>query len=424
MKFFLFLIGEFLCFCICIGQHTEDINDFLKHSFYPQIQLLQMVPEHTKLEEAVIRTLIPAIKDEQKMLKLNYSHPDSIKKMIIEGRVDFYYQFSTFPKWQLSIPIQWTNFDLKKFPYQENNSWQFYFLNLDWLDLWYKGQESDLDINFRVTGYIISDYVHNVLGRGVKYEWNDHGIARRLERVTEFLRRYIRSTDSLDIDVLRNSLAIVSSHYLALASDTYYPDKPHNHGFMMDLALLDAINFYNLRFEEYAFDRALDRMRWQLQNSITRKGVHLEHSPGYQIFYISLINKVIEKLIEKKLKIPDFLIHSQDKLFLASIYFLQGNGTLVQFGDTGNAYVLGGLKNLLDKYTSFGVSSADFSSMMYFLTKGNKGDPPKERVKIFENAGYATFINEWKPKFKDNVFGHFSCNFHSWTHYHRAEGTF
>jgi hypothetical protein len=434
LKFFTIILLSFLTIGCTNDFIEEQINiiefsDSTVRSLSAEIiineQFYEALPNfgidfHDK--ENYIKFCLPELEN-----KSLYDGTIDIKSIIRDQNINFIFKYSNFPSYKINIPILWTGFTE---PYQSDNSWQFYYQSLDWLK-YYTSQKTKSDPNpnldFRIKhligGYILNDYASNALNQSLEFAWNDHAIARRTDRTREYLEDYINNNDSLNINILYPALKIAYSHYLKLVLPDHYPRLPHNHGLMMDMALYKAALYFNFLYKDETKNKSIERINWQIKNSISSKGVHLEHSPGYQNFYLKLLLDVVESFLNSDLEVPEYLINSVDNMFMAIPYLLQPNKTYPQFGDTPNSQIYN--KDMLENYINLNITDADLAYLIEFFKNSTSSEEYFQKIKIFDGAGYAAFRSNWSTAEPEkDIMAHFSCNFFSWTHYHRSENTF
>jgi hypothetical protein len=175
---------------------------------------------------------------------------------------------SNYDDAELSLPLDWTSD-----PYGQT-SWVMYFQALSWTD--------SLDPD--AAAAVIVDYADNALHLepALRYGWGDHPMALRLGRTISALQRYADAHDVLDRRVVQAGAELVLTQLYAMACDACYGSQ-HNHGFMMDLTILESLGaFPALRDGEALWDlaerRLIDR---QVALSSTTDGIHVENSLAY-----------------------------------------------------------------------------------------------------------------------------------------------
>ena len=350
-------------------------NDFSNDSLF---SLLKNKPKSNDTL-SILHSFFPKLKD-RKIINTGRLDKKLFDLFINKNNVPLNVSIKGYDKYNLKLPINW-NLD----PYN-NRSWKWNFQYLGWTKNYCKNQ---LD----VCGYIISDWFKNELFREVPLEftWEDHSLAKRLDVVTIFLKNYINNNNTLDINILNNSLKLIISHLYALSSNEYYPKKvPYNHGLFMDIYLLKNLNFLNNFIDkEKLFKIAENRMIKQFMLSFTTDGIHIENSPSYHMLYkqIGAIEDIYNNIGKD---FPKKLLIIQKKASFNLKYMIQPNNTFAQFGDTKNTKV-----------------TKSYDNTNKFL-----------KDIVYKKSGYAYFRN------KDFVHLSFTCNNLSSIHYHKDELSF
>jgi hypothetical protein len=164
-----------------------------------------------------------------------------------------------------------------------------------------------------------------------KYAWYDHSAAARLVHLTHLLRESARlgGLGQEQREVLAAS-AIEHADYL-LAEENYL--YGHNHGMFTDAALYlaaDALPFLPETEEWVAVAR--DRFQATVEQTInTSEGVHLEHSPFYQL----VVRGALERFGSRGL-LPNSELHPLlERMDEATAWMTAPDGTLPTIGDTG-----------------------------------------------------------------------------------------
>jgi hypothetical protein len=163
-----------------------------------------------------------------------------------------------------------------------------------------------------------------------KYAWYDHSAAARLVHLTHLLRESTRLgwLDQGQREALAGS-AIEHVDYL-LADENY--EHGHNHGMFSDAALYlaaDALTFV-LESEEWVAV-ASARFRETVEQTIeTSEGVHLEHSPFYQL----VVRAALERFGSRGLLPESELEPLLERMDEATAWMTAPDGTLPTIGDT------------------------------------------------------------------------------------------
>jgi Heparinase II/III-like protein/Heparinase II/III N-terminus len=163
-----------------------------------------------------------------------------------------------------------------------------------------------------------------------KYAWYDHAAAARIVHLTHLLREGSR-LGVLDPDE-RSALAgsvIDHADYL-MAEENYQPN--HNHGLFSDAGLhlaADAVSVFPESAEWAAL--ATERFRTTLATTLeTTEGVHLEHSPFYQL----VMRRALERFGARGLLPAVELNTLLERMDQATAWMTSPDGTLPMIGDT------------------------------------------------------------------------------------------
>jgi Heparinase II/III-like protein/Heparinase II/III N-terminus len=163
-----------------------------------------------------------------------------------------------------------------------------------------------------------------------KYAWYDHSAAARVVHLSHLLRESSRlgGLDRAQREVLAGS-TIEHVDYL-LAEENY--EYGHNHGMFTDAALYlaaDALPFLPETEEWVAVARA--RFERIVEQTIeTSEGVHLEHSPFYQL----VVRGALERFGSRGLLPDSELEPLLERMDEATAWMTAPDGTLPTIGDT------------------------------------------------------------------------------------------
>jgi Heparinase II/III-like protein/Heparinase II/III N-terminus len=163
-----------------------------------------------------------------------------------------------------------------------------------------------------------------------KYAWYDHSVAARVVHLTHLLR------ESGRVGVLRQeeretlARSVIEHVDFLMAEENYQPQ--HNHGLFSDAGLhlaADALSFLP-ESSEWA-SLASERFRDTLSRTIeTSEGVHLEHSPFYQL----VMRRALERFGSTGLLPPVELSDLLRRMDEATAWMTSPDGTLPAIGDT------------------------------------------------------------------------------------------
>ncbi len=340
--------------------------------------------------------------------RLEHSTQDSSAR----GPLDF--KFSSFPPYPLRDPIEWD-----ADPY-ENGSWQFRLQRLVWLrDLPTTGEAFEFD----TSPFVIRDWVENVLfeSPNLRWTWSDHGLPARLDFARQYAAALLARPGKLDASLLRALGLIILSHTVALGFEQLYAPR-HNHGFMMDLALLrSARAFHQVEgfdsLEEVAVERLLDQVR----AASVGDGSHSENSPGYHLTFIKLMLSAMSAFEESGRAVPEQLLGEFELLSGGLAHFLRADRSLPQFGDTESGPQWKKIKHCVRRARELGLDSSGLRQVEFVWTGGKRGVAPTEETRIFERGGYAAFRSSWRD---DATCVHFKCRRPTKVHAHDDETSF
>lgn len=130
------------------------------------------------------------------------------------------------------------------------------------------------------------------------FAWNDHSTAYRLFVLTNVFI-YCLDTMPQELEFIKLLISLIARRQLILSDDTFY-SRGTNHG--LDQSFFLYLSSIVLDFTNYSSsirEVSLKRLRFEVENSFAKDGVHIENSPEYHdiVFYNVLrINKVIKEI--------------------------------------------------------------------------------------------------------------------------------
>jgi hypothetical protein len=163
-----------------------------------------------------------------------------------------------------------------------------------------------------------------------KYAWYDHAAAARVVHLTHLLRESGRL--GLLYPEEREALAgsVIEHVDYLMAEENYQPN--HNHGLFSDAGLhlaADALSFHPESAEWASVAR--ERFRSTLATTLdTNEGVHLEHSPFYQL----VMRRALERFGSRGLLPEVELSALLERMDEATAWMTSPDGTLPMIGDT------------------------------------------------------------------------------------------
>jgi|GEM_PF-893326 len=160
----------------------------------------------------------------------------------------------------------------------------------------------------------------------------------------------------------------------------------YNHGLYQMLGLLAlSQNLPELRnfpeYREYA-EATAERV---LLSSFSRDGVHLEHSPGYQLVLLRTLEVALNQGLVDTPKLRERHRLAQEAL----AWLTHPTGHIAGFGDTV-------LLVPSSRYLSLDCPSR-CAALLWVLTRGEQGAPPEAVSWVAREGGYAVFRSAWTP---------------------------
>lgn len=226
------------------------------------------------------------------------------------------------------------------------------------------------------------------------FAWYDMSFPWRAQRLAFLLDLACRRANVSDKIILRLSHAM-DEHFTAILSDDQFHGH-NNHGFYQSLAALAAAT----RWREHplaarVIEVSQARLAKLFDTLIDADGVLLEHSPGYHLSVLRLL----ERAAAANLLTPEQL-QRQEAMGRALAWFVMPDGKLAPFGDTS--------PTLFRQHESSGP--VRFHRNAYRRPEG-------VRERHFDNAGF------WVAREGDSALA-VQAGFHSMTHKHADHGTF
>lgn len=218
--------------------------------------------------------------------------------------------------------------------------------------------------------------------------WHDHATALRVRAWLPFWEAW-RLSPRFDPAKAERLLGAIAAHAERLADPTFYTEG-HNHGIDQDIALIAICTaFPELRRSSEWLALARARLARQVAHTISRNGIHLEHSPGYHIFTLGQLRQAVEFARRHGLELePRDLPEILKKMARAAAWMLRPDGRVVRIGDTV------AWPPVDIDHPILGPHSEDEPLLRYALTRGREG-APGELAAFFVEEGYAAFRDSW-----------------------------
>lgn len=317
------------------------------------------------------------------------------------------------PPYQLRVPnIDTYRFDVSV-PEVDSKSFKFqihYFTTLNQLTQAYAatGNTEYLRYGKRIVTSWTKQYP---AGNYKRYPWpyHDHGTAIRTFHLLNFWNVFRSSTVNTDPAFSQLFAKTLYEHATLLATPSFY--KPNNnHGMFQDMALTAVAETHRSFYRSSSWrSLATNRLTQQLNHSLSTDGVHLEHSPFYQIYLYDTLARFNDWAAANRFALSSRMGDVKD-MPGALTYMLKPNGTLPMFGDTPSIVHRPDAIPYVERY----------SHLYYAMTQGRSGAQPSTRVGKLSNQ-YAFFRQHWGGNagpFHDAVQVMMTAGYHSNIHKH------
>lgn len=208
----------------------------------------------------------------------------------------------------------------------------------------------------------------------------DHQLALRL-RTACTLKSLLHSDERCNVD--RAKVAVTLSRMVAADAavlDALDLFKDNNHGIMLALGVLHASVFFPDRFDSSATADWFTKLSSSLSRLIDADGYAPENTVSYQIFYVSLLDQIVDFALWAELELDGVaaLKALRDKAVLATGRLLLPNGAVPPIGDSP-----GGMQRRFRH-----VSGRVFSPSNGFFVKST------EKTYLSLKAGYRSVIHK------------------------------
>lgn len=170
-------------------------------------------------------------------------------------------------------------------------------------------------------------------GRG--FLWNDHALAGRVAVLVK-LWRLVRERADFPLASSAQLLSLLERSGRLLAKPAHFTVRT-NHGVVQNLALLQIAAAFPALPEAGAWRRlAVERLHVQLPFYVSREGVVLEHSAGYQLFGAELLAMAVRLSVLNGLVPAQSLIDAAQNSRQVLARMMRPDGTLPLLGNTGS----------------------------------------------------------------------------------------
>ena len=274
--------------------------------------------------------------------------------------------------------------------YKEYNDPEYLVYSKKVIESWYK--------SFPIEGY-----------RSYKWGYNDHGTALRSFILIDFWNEYKKTSLNTDPEFANSLMTLFYEHGWLLSQESFYREH-NNHGMFQDLALL-AISetFPELGASKDWKGIATDRLMEQITFGISPEGLHMEHSPSYQLYIYNSLISFVDWAELNGFSLPKEMIQRVKQMPNALTYLTKPDGTIPLFGDSPASIMSTNLVPYPEQYPE----------MTYSFTKGREGTIPTTKAINLSNQ-FAIVRQHWGEvePFEQSVYFGMTAGFHSTAHKH------
>ena len=163
--------------------------------------------------------------------------------------------------------------------------------------------------------------------------WNDHAVAERTIFITRLIHEIVKS-EHADPELVRELFESLDHSIQLLAKPDHFTYRT-NHGIMQSIAVLHVAAFAReLPAVATVLEEVTARLAMQMEYFVSRDGVVLEHSVGYQEFGIANLNYAIQYMRLVHGKAPDEWLEKQKRAGAFYRHLLRPDGSVPRYGDT------------------------------------------------------------------------------------------
>ncbi|OGX79767.1 heparinase [Exiguobacterium sp. SH31] len=219
----------------------------------------------------------------------------------------------------------------------------------------------------------------------LKWGYNDQGTAIRVFHLLNYWDIYKKTSLHKDPAFTELMLKTIYEHGEILASPDFYKSR-HNHGIFQDMALTAIAQSFPEFDKSGAWQSlASTRLQAQISHSISADGIHLEHSPGYQVYVYHTFGRFLEWAEANAFTLPS-RIEDIKEIPVQLAYMVKPNRTLPIFGDTA-----GHLRAM-----NIIPGAADYPELAYAVSGGVEGTEPALLTK--QLGSQYSFMREYWAK--------------------------
>lgn len=310
-----------------------------------------------------------------------------------------------FPDWKVSLPFDW-NSD----PYKSKN-WRHHVCSLRWL----RGVKDE-----RKVFLILKDFYdfHIIRKRKNPYYSDlrgDHTISIRIHELIFNLDRFIYSRD---VDAEELCMGLIKEELNNITDDKNYRSG-HNHGLMMDIALLKFYLRFNSSFTNIDLPNIINRAWSTLNEMFNKDGYTREHSISYQVYNCAICCDLIEVM-----SLLDNDPNSDFRKFCGKI--VEATKNIIKFSTrkNGEIFAIGDSHRLLDSKDTLkienlsnrlNISNSSLEELNYNKTLSDINS----EYFLESSCGFTVYNN-----IKEEIHLFFTCGMYSGNHKQNDELSF
>ena len=194
----------------------------------------------------------------------------------------------------------------------------------------------DMDL---VKRWFDSWYATEIINPHLNYaRWGEPMSAAYRGMVLVYLLKVEETRRNPDRDMIRSLRETIYNHREFLADERHFTAN-NNHGLFESMGLLEVTRV----FPDPALEQlGLDRLLKIVEASVSEKGSHMEHSPGYHFAFLYVLDRYVEYLNGLQFSdgdLVDRLADYRDRMQRAAYYLQDHGGTVAQIGDTDSIVV-------------------------------------------------------------------------------------
>lgn len=242
------------------------------------------------------------------------------------------------------------------------------------------------------------------------FVFNDHAMAERVENIIYF--GHILTQFNIELPNQSAVRYLLEDCCKKLESKKYYQTN-HNHGIIVDKALIIGAYCLNDKNTSKRIDHAISRLKKQIQFAFGIDGAHVENSIDYHVLVTELISGIESSLIFIKHPYAIELKAVLEKTYEFMTYFHKPNLHRPLIGDS---------KGTRDQERVVNINTFKNEYLEYINSFGNKGQKPKKLTSNFYDSGYVFLREHFEPEnFKDATWISIKAGYKTRTHKHQDD---